>query len=110
MTKDSNVEAPLLSQQEDNDIWTSQLSSSSQSFRLEEEEEDDDDDDITLQQELENSRNYAYSIEEEKQLVRKLDRRLLVFAMLGNLIKTMDNTNLCSVIKSHSNFYNIFDI
>ena len=107
MTKDNNVEAPLLSQQEDNDIRTSQLSpSSSQSFRLDEEEEDD----ITLQHELETNRNYTYSIEEEKQLVRKLDRRLLVFAMLGNLIKTMDNTNLCSVIKSHSNFYNIFDI
>ncbi|KAI7851961.1 major facilitator superfamily domain-containing protein [Circinella umbellata] len=86
MTKDNNVKAPLLSQQEDHDIWTSS-SSSSHSFQLEET-------DINLQ-ELENSQHYvAYSIEEEKQLVHKLDCRLLIFAMLGNLIKTMDNTNL----------------
>lgn len=30
----------------------------------------------------------------ERALVRRLDRRLLAFAMLGNVIKVLDNTNL----------------
>jgi hypothetical protein len=32
--------------------------------------------------------------EAERALVRRLDRRLLAFAMLGNVIKVLDNTNL----------------
>jgi hypothetical protein len=31
---------------------------------------------------------------EEIELVHRLDKRLLLFAMFGNLVKTMDNTNL----------------
>lgn len=33
--------------------------------------------------------------EAERALVRRLDRRLLAFAMMGNVIKVLDNTNLC---------------
>lgn len=32
--------------------------------------------------------------ETERTLLTRLDRRLLLFAMLGNTIKTLDNTNL----------------
>lgn len=31
---------------------------------------------------------------EERELVHKLDKRLLFFAMFGNLIKALDNSNL----------------
>jgi len=34
--------------------------------------------------------------EAERALVRRLDRRLLAFAMLGNVIKVLDNTNLAN--------------
>lgn len=34
---------------------------------------------------------------EESELVHRLDKRLLLFAMFGNLIKTLDNTNLCKI-------------
>ncbi|KAI8140101.1 major facilitator superfamily domain-containing protein [Fennellomyces sp. T-0311] len=67
-------------------VWTARLSESS-SFHS---------DDDALQHEPEPSRQMdnAFSDADEKALVRRLDRRLLVFAMLGNLIKTMDNTNI----------------
>ncbi|KAI9016388.1 major facilitator superfamily domain-containing protein [Phycomyces nitens] len=39
-------------------------------------------------------------IANERSLVRKLDKRLLVFAMFGNLVKTLDNTNLGSAFIS----------
>ncbi|KAG0174731.1 hypothetical protein DFQ28_008545 [Apophysomyces sp. BC1034] len=32
--------------------------------------------------------------ESQRALVRRLDKRLLLFAMFGNLVKTLDNTNL----------------
>lgn len=34
------------------------------------------------------------SREAERALVRRLDRRLLAFAMVGNVIKVLDNSNL----------------
>ncbi|KAI8391808.1 major facilitator superfamily domain-containing protein [Radiomyces spectabilis] len=37
---------------------------------------------------------------EEKALVRRLDRRLLLFVMFGNLVKTLDNTNLANAFIS----------
>ncbi|KAG0738675.1 hypothetical protein G6F62_002878 [Rhizopus arrhizus] len=37
---------------------------------------------------------------EESELVHRLDKRLLLFAMFGNLIKTLDNTNLSSAFIS----------
>ncbi|KAI9493578.1 major facilitator superfamily domain-containing protein [Zychaea mexicana] len=94
MAKDNVAQTPLLpyknDQERDDNVWTSRLSDSS-SFHV-----DDDAIGNELQHELETSRlYYTYSTEEEeKALVRRLDRRLLAFAMLGNLIKTMDNTNI----------------
>ncbi|KAI9265000.1 major facilitator superfamily domain-containing protein [Phascolomyces articulosus] len=95
MAKDHDGEVPLLShtnqqQEDDNTVRALRLSSSSSDTLTDENEQDD----IELHHELEHSRHYTYSIEEEKALVRRLDRRLLVFAMFGNLIKTMDNTNI----------------
>lgn len=37
---------------------------------------------------------------EEMELVHRLDKRLLVFAMFGNLVKTLDNSNLGSAFIS----------
>ncbi|KAI8063175.1 major facilitator superfamily domain-containing protein [Gongronella butleri] len=37
---------------------------------------------------------------EERAYVRRLDKRLLVFAMAGNIVKTMDSTNLSSAFIS----------
>lgn len=36
----------------------------------------------------------AINKHDEAALVSRLDKRLLCFAMLGNLVKTMDNTNI----------------
>lgn len=38
---------------------------------------------------------------EEIELVHRLDKRLLVFAMFGNLVKTLDNTNLGINLLTH---------
>lgn len=35
---------------------------------------------------------------DELELVHRLDKRLLLFAMFGNLVKTLDNTNLGNTI------------
>lgn len=37
---------------------------------------------------------------EEKALVRRLDKHLLAFAMFGNLVKALDNSNLGTKKKS----------
>ena len=37
---------------------------------------------------------FAINKHDEAALVSRLDKRLLCFAMLGNLVKTMDNTNI----------------
>ncbi|KAK4512377.1 uncharacterized protein ATC70_003075 [Mucor velutinosus] len=37
---------------------------------------------------------------DEIELVHRLDKRLLLFAMFGNLVKTLDNTNLGSAFIS----------
>ncbi|KAJ8651545.1 hypothetical protein O0I10_012895 [Lichtheimia ornata] len=42
----------------------------------------------------------AINKHDEAALVSRLDRRLLCFAMLGNLVKTMDNTNINSAFIS----------
>lgn len=44
--------------------------------------------------------------EAERALVRRLDRRLLAFAMLGNVIKVLDNTNLGSLRCPGLNLFN----
>lgn len=36
----------------------------------------------------------SFSKNDERELIHKLDKRLLLFAMFGNLIKTLDNSNL----------------
>lgn len=33
-------------------------------------------------------------LEQEKAYVRRLDKRLLAFAMFGNMVKALDNSNL----------------
>jgi ACS family pantothenate transporter-like MFS transporter len=37
---------------------------------------------------------------QEQELVHRLDKRLLLFAMFGNLVKALDNTNLSSAFIS----------
>lgn len=36
----------------------------------------------------------TFNRNEERELVHKLDKRLLLFAMFGNLVKALDNSNL----------------
>lgn len=43
----------------------------------------------------------AINKHDEAALVSRLDRRLLCFAMLGNLVKTMDNTNISTYDTQH---------
>ncbi|KAG1466877.1 hypothetical protein G6F46_000519 [Rhizopus delemar] len=38
----------------------------------------------------------TFNRNEERELVHKLDKRLLLFAMFGNLVKALDNSNLAS--------------
>lgn len=42
---------------------------------------------------------------EEIELVHRLDKRLLVFAMFGNLVKSLDNANLGKPFFKHSFFF-----
>ncbi|KAL0073944.1 major facilitator superfamily domain-containing protein [Phycomyces blakesleeanus] len=44
--------------------------------------------------------NSDNAFDNERSLVKKLDKRLLLFAMFGNLVKTLDNSNLASAFIS----------
>lgn len=47
-----------------------------------------------------NTTTAPFKRSEEMELVHRLDKRLLLFAMFGNLVKTLDNTNLGSAFIS----------
>ncbi|ORZ02961.1 major facilitator superfamily domain-containing protein [Syncephalastrum racemosum] len=58
-------------------------------------------DEIEMSGAASDSLNHTWvDIAEEQQLVRRLDKRLLAFAMMGNLVKTLDNTNLSNAFIS----------
>lgn len=45
---------------------------------------------------------------DEIELVHRLDKRLLLFAMFGNLVKTLDNTNLGKKLYYNSIVFKLF--
>lgn len=45
---------------------------------------------------------------DEIELVHRLDKRLLLFAMFGNLVKTLDNTNLGKNLYYNSIVFKLF--
>jgi ACS family pantothenate transporter-like MFS transporter len=45
---------------------------------------------------------------DEIELVHRLDKRLLLFAMFGNLVKTLDNTNLGKNLYYDSIIFKVF--
>lgn len=49
---------------------------------------------------LENGAGDQIDPQAEKELVKRLDRRLLAFAMLGNVVKALDNSSLGTANKT----------
>ncbi len=56
---------------------------------------------IELNPLTDNNDTIIFKRSDEIELVHRLDKRLLLFAMFGNLVKTLDNTNLGKVLFSY---------
>lgn len=60
----------------------------------------EDVDSIELKVQEDDEKMPAFTRQDEIELVHRLDKRLLLFAMFGNLVKALDNSNLGSAFIS----------